>query len=56
MIYTTSVDTIDELTQRIENCCQQIRNKPRIFERVRSSMRKHELCVEMDGEHIEHLL
>ena len=57
MVYATSVDTIDELTQRIENCCQQIRNKPGIFECVRSSMRRRaELCDEIDGEHIEHLL
>ncbi|KYM76906.1 hypothetical protein ALC53_12654 [Atta colombica] len=47
----------NELTQRIKNCCQQIRNKPEIFERVRSSMkRRAELCVKMDGGHIEHLL
>ena len=48
MVYATLVDTInciDELTQRIENCCQQIRNKPGIFEHVRSSMRRRaELC------------
>jgi len=56
-IYATSVDTIDELTQRIKNCCQQIRNKPEIFERVRSSMKRHaELCVKMDEGHIEHIV
>ncbi|KYQ49167.1 hypothetical protein ALC60_11781, partial [Trachymyrmex zeteki] len=50
MVYVTSVDTIDELTQRIENCCQQIRNKSKIFERVRSLMRRRaKLCVEMEG-------
>ncbi|KYM75700.1 hypothetical protein ALC53_13763, partial [Atta colombica] len=33
------LNPLDELTQRIENCCQQIQNKSRIFEHVRSLMR-----------------
>jgi len=39
---------LDKLSQKIENYCQQIQNKPGIFEHVQFSMRKREFCVEMN--------
>jgi hypothetical protein len=48
---------ITELKQRVENACQEIRVKPGIFDRVRTSVRRRvESCVEMHGNHTEHLL
>jgi hypothetical protein len=46
-----------EVLQRLENVCQEIRVKQRVFDRVRSSVRRRaESCVEMRGNRTEHLL
>jgi hypothetical protein len=48
---------LEVLQQRVENVCQESRVKPGIFDRVRTSVRRRaESCVEMHGNHTEHLL
>lgn len=57
LVYATPVNDLPELRQRIERCCQIIREKPLFFERVRASFeRRCRSCVEMEGRHFEHLL
>jgi hypothetical protein len=57
LVYTSAVDTVEELEDRIEGACQQIRNEPGVFERIRNSMRRRvQCCVQMQGQHFEHLL
>ena len=54
-----SVPIVDELQlrQRIAYYCNEIKNIPGIFQRVRESWRKRaESCLEMNGAHMEHLL
>lgn len=57
MVYSTPVQDIEDLRQRVENGCQIIRNTPGIFERVRQSMtRRAQQCIAVHGGHFEHLL
>lgn len=56
-VYTTPVNTVVELEERIYAAFQQVRHNPGICERVRGSMLKRiEGCIEQNGSHIEHLL
>jgi hypothetical protein len=52
LVYTSAVDTIEELQHRIEGVCQQTSNEPGVLERIRNSMRRR---VQMQGQHSEHL-
>lgn len=57
MVYSRPVNNIQELRERIENACQIVRETPGIFERVRRSfLRRCEICMQMNGGHVEHLL
>jgi transposase len=57
LVYTSAVDTVEELQHRIEGVCQQIRNEPGVTERIRNSMRRRvQCCVQMQGQRFEHLL
>lgn len=57
LVYARSVNNLEELRQRIVNCCEEIRRTPGIFERVRRSfIRRCESCLEMNGGHVEQLL
>lgn len=57
MVYTTPIETIEELRNKIVNACEEIKNRPRILARVRRSMmRRVRRCTEMDGGHFQHLL
>jgi hypothetical protein len=56
-VYTSAVDTVEELQHRIRGTRQQIRNEPGVFERIRNSMRRRvQCCVQMQGQHFEHIL
>jgi hypothetical protein len=56
LVYTSAVDTVEELQHRIKSACQQISNEPGVFERIRNSMwRRVQCCVQMQGQHFEHL-
>lgn len=56
-VYKTSIETIEQLREKIEIACMEIRQTPRIFQRVRKSLkRRARLCIEMDGGHFEQLL
>jgi hypothetical protein len=39
LVYTSAVDTVEELQHRIEVACQHISNEPGVFDRIRNSMR-----------------
>jgi transposase len=52
LVYTSAVDIVEELQHRIEGACQQIRNEPGVFERIRNL----QCCVQMQGQYFEHLL
>ena len=57
IVYFTPIHNVEILRQRIEQGCQQIRQKPGIWERVRQSMmRRSEVCIIAHGSHFEHLL
>jgi hypothetical protein len=57
LVYSAPINDLEVLQQRVEKYCQEIRVKPRIFDRFRTSVRqKPECCVEMHGNRIEHLL
>jgi hypothetical protein len=56
-VYTSAIDTVEELQHCIEGACQQIRNDPGVFERIQNSMqRRVKCCVQMQGQHFERLL
>jgi hypothetical protein len=56
-VYAAAVDNEAALHHRIVDACQNIRNYPGIFERVRRSiMRRVEAYFESHGGHFEHLL
>lgn len=57
LVYTTPVETVEELRNRIMASCNTIRNTPGIFERVRQSLRRRlEACVTVGGGHFEQFL
>ena len=57
LVYSTPINNVAHLQERIEHACEIIRVKPGIFEKVRNSfIRRCESCVEMEGGHVEHLL
>jgi hypothetical protein len=56
LVYTSAVDTVEELQHRIEGSYQKISNEPGVFEIIRNSMRRRvQWCVQMQGQHFEHL-
>jgi hypothetical protein len=56
LVYTSSVDTVEELQHWIEGAFQQISNEPGVCERIRNSMRRRvQSCVQMQGQHFEQL-
>lgn len=57
VVYETPIDTEDELLPRIQAACHHVRTTPGVFERVRQAMlRRCQLCIEVGGRHMEHLL
>lgn len=57
LVYHTPVENEQDLRQRIINGCNQIRNTPGIFERVRNSIhRRLEGCIIAGGGHFQQLL
>lgn len=57
LVYSTPIETLEQLRNRIIEGCETIRNIPRIFERVRQSMRRRaEACIEARGSHFHHFL
>ena len=57
IVYSIPIYNVEILRQRIEQGCQQIRQTPGIWERVRQSMmRRSEACITAHGSHFEHLL
>lgn len=57
LVYTTPIESIEDLRNRISASCEIIGNTPGIFERTRQSMRRRiEACITVDGGHFQHLL
>jgi hypothetical protein len=57
LVYETPVEREDDLLPRIQAACDNIRQTPGIFERVRQSkVRRCGLCNEVGGRHFEQLL
>ena len=56
-VYSTTVNNVDELWERIVATFDAIRNRPDQLERVRESMmRRLNGCVAANGQHFEHLM
>lgn len=56
-VYSVPITDEQQLWQRIVEGCNQIRNTPGIFQRIRQSWRRRiNMCLEMNGGHMEHLL
>jgi len=57
LVYTSPINTVEELRERIVAACDGIQNTPRIFERVRNSMRRRaEACRLSEGGHFQQFL
>jgi hypothetical protein len=57
LVHSAAISDLAVLHQRIEKTRQEIRVNPGICDRVRTFVRRRaEICVEMHGNHIEHLL
>ncbi|EFN68758.1 Cytosolic endo-beta-N-acetylglucosaminidase [Camponotus floridanus] len=57
LVYTTPVENVEDLRNRINDGCNSIRNDPGIFERVRLSMRRRlDSCILAGGSHFEQFL
>lgn len=57
LVYKTPVENEDDLRNRIVNGCNSIRNIPRIFERMRDSMRRRlDSCILAGGGHFQQFL
>ncbi|EZA47402.1 hypothetical protein X777_16327, partial [Ooceraea biroi] len=57
LVYTTDVTTPKELQHRIVDAFQQMKNDPGLFERIRGSLRRRvHRCIQVHGQHFEHLL
>lgn len=56
-VYTTQVNTRQELWRRVQEACREVRNTPGVFERVRQSLlRRAQACMNEGGRNFEHLL
>lgn len=57
LVYTTPVENVDDLRNRIIAGCNTIRNDPGVFERVRQSMRRRmDSCIQAGGNHFQQFL
>ena len=57
LVYSTPINSEDDLLERIVSSCERIRNTPGIFQHVRDSMKKRVVaCIDVSGGHFEHLL
>lgn len=57
IVYSTPVANVQLLRQRIQQACEQIKQIPKIFERVRNSMiRRLHACIQAEVGHFEHFL
>ncbi|KAJ4448851.1 hypothetical protein ANN_00242 [Periplaneta americana] len=57
LVYSSPVPDLESLRNRIVACCEDIRNTPGVWDRVRRSMRHRcEVCIQAGGGHFEHLL
>lgn len=57
IVYASEVNNAEELWQRVQAACAQIREDPETFARVRNSLvHRAETCVEVEGRHFEQLL
>jgi hypothetical protein len=57
LVYSSPVDDVETLRNRIVEGFQTIRNMPGICDRLRMAMRRRtEACVQTGGGHMEHLL
>ena len=57
LVYTTPVENIDHLRNRIVDGCNTIRNTPGIFWRIRASLRRRtHACIMANGGHFEQFL
>ena len=56
-VYDTLIDNAEELVARIAVAAEKIRDKPGVFQNVRTSMgRRCEVCVVVGGRNFEHFL
>jgi hypothetical protein len=57
LVYSSPIDTIEELCLKISNGIETIKQTPGVFERVRNSMRRRlNACILNNGGHFEHQL
>lgn len=57
LVYTKTIDSLEELQQRITHAFNTIRNTPGIFGRVRLSLRRRMMaCIAAEGHHFEHFI
>lgn len=57
LVYAIPVNSLEQLQQRINQGCHQIRANDGVLERVRLSFRRRcRACLEMGGGHFEHLI
>lgn len=57
LVYSTPVENVGDLRNRIIARCETIRNTPGQFARIRQSMRRRvESCLTSEGGHFQHLL
>lgn len=57
LVYSTPVNTREDLVLRIRQYCGQIRNNPgTLFAVQRENLRRIRKCIQVQGGHIEHLL
>ncbi|KAJ4451228.1 hypothetical protein ANN_02688 [Periplaneta americana] len=57
LVYSSPVPDMESLRNRIVADCEEIRNTPGIWDRVRRAMRhRYEACIQAGGGHFEHLL
>ncbi|XP_066141312.1 uncharacterized protein [Euwallacea fornicatus] len=56
-VYSTSIDHIQELHNRIFNAVNDVRNRPEVMQRMHFNFLKRiNLCMQENGAHFEHLL
>ena len=57
LVYSSSVDTVAQLRQRVNDAFQQVRENQGLCARIRASLRRRaEACIQANGGHFEQLL
>ena len=56
LVYSTPVQSLEDLVTRIAAAVKELHEKPGLFDNIRQDLVRCGKCIEVRGQHFEHLL